>query len=65
VKTPWSIRLFEKIGISDRTCPRCKRESLELVWVNFDLSMNARIRVQRNREISSGQDASVVVYNDS
>jgi hypothetical protein len=35
VKTPWTIRLFEKFGIKHTTCPHCKKESLELIGVNY------------------------------
>ena len=35
VKTPWTIRLFEKFGIKHTTCPHCKKESLELIAINY------------------------------
>ncbi len=35
VKTPWTVRLFEKFGIRHTTCPHCKKESLELIRVSY------------------------------
>ena len=35
VKTPWTVRLFEKFGIKHTTCPHCKKESLQLIGVNY------------------------------
>ena len=35
VKTPWTVRLFEKFGIKHTTCPHCKKESLELIAINY------------------------------
>ncbi len=35
VKTPWAVRLFEKFGIKHTTCPHCKKESLQLIGVNY------------------------------
>lgn len=35
VKTPWTVRLFEKFGIKHTTCPHCKKESLELIGENY------------------------------
>ncbi len=40
VKTPRSIRLYEKIGIRGSTCLHCKKESLEIIYINFALSIN-------------------------
>jgi len=65
VKTPWSIRLYEKIGIRGSTCPHCKKESLELVWVNFALSMKSGAGAQCTFPIPPGQASPMVVYNDS
>ncbi len=35
VKTPWTVRLFEKSGIKHTTCPHCKKESLELIAIKY------------------------------
>lgn len=65
VKIPWPIRLYEKIGISGTTCPHCKKESLELVWVSFDLAMNMSNRLYSTLSNPLGQDALLIGYNDS
>jgi len=65
VKTPWPIRLYEKFGIRHTTCPHCKKESLELVWVHFDLTMNMGRRLRSTLAKPLGKDALLIVYNDS
>jgi hypothetical protein len=65
VKTPWPIRLYEKFGIRHTTCPHCKKESLELVRVHFDLTMNMGRRLHRTLTKPHGQDALLIIYNDS
>ena len=65
VKTPWPIRLYEKFGIRGATCPHCKKESLELVWVNFDMAMNTSNRLYSTFATPLGQDALLIGYNDS
>jgi hypothetical protein len=43
VKIPWTVRLFEKCGIKHTTCPHCKKESLELITINFPGTMAKKI----------------------
>jgi hypothetical protein len=39
VKTPWTLRLFEKFGIKHTTCPHCKKESLKLIRVSYPVKV--------------------------
>jgi len=43
VKIPWTVRLFEKSGIKYTTCPHCKKESLELIAINYPGTMVRKI----------------------
>jgi predicted Zn-ribbon and HTH transcriptional regulator len=65
VKTPWTIRLFEKIGNSGSTCPHCKKESLELVWVQLNLSYQVGGRRADAIDMPLQQQALMPGYNDS
>jgi len=65
VKTPWPVRLFEKFGIKHTTCPHCKKESLELVWVNYPDTMDKKKNDSSPFSNTRRQDAVEIVYNDS
>lgn len=65
VKTPWTVRLFEKFGIKHTTCPHCKKESLELVWVNYPDTMDKKKNVCSPLSNTRRQEAVQIVYNDS
>jgi len=65
VKTPWTIRLFEKMGNSGATCPHCKKESLELVWVQLNLSYQVGGRRSVAIDMPLQQHALRPGYNDS
>jgi hypothetical protein len=65
VKTPWSIRLYEKIGISGSTCPHCKKESMELVWVHFNAMSQMGGRRSDPIDMSLQPQALMPGYNDS
>jgi hypothetical protein len=65
VKTPWPVRLYEKFGIRYTTCPHCKKDSLELVWVHFELAMEMGKRLRSSLAKPLGLDALLIVYNDS
>lgn len=65
VKTPWTIRLFEKMGNSGSTCPNCKKESLELVWVQLNLSYQVGGRGSDAIGMPLQHRALMPGYNDS
>ena len=65
VKTPWAVRLFEKFGIKHTTCPHCKKESLELVWVNYPDTMDKKNNGSSPFSNTGRQEAVQIVYNDS
>jgi hypothetical protein len=65
VKTPWTIRLFEKMGSSGATCPNCKKESLELVWVQLNLSYLVGGRCSAAIDMLPQEQALMPGYNDS
>ncbi len=65
VKTPWPVRLYEKFGISHTTCPHCKKESLELVWVHFALATYRGNKIHGQMAKTPGQEALLIIYNDS
>lgn len=65
VKTPWTIRLYEKMGVSGSTCPHCKKESMELVWVHFNGSTQAGGRRSDAIGMPLQQQALMPGYNDS
>jgi len=64
-KIPWTIRLYEKVGISGATCPHCKKESLDLVWVQFNLLINVGRRLPDVPAIHLKQHSLMPGYNDS
>jgi hypothetical protein len=65
VKVPWTVRLFEKFGIKHTACPHCKKESLELVCVNYPDAVEKKTKVGSPFSDSRRQEAVPVVYNDS
>ena len=65
VKTPWTVRLFEKFGIKHTTCSHCKKESLELVWVNYPGTIDKKKNGCSPFLNTGRQEAVPVVYNDS
>jgi hypothetical protein len=65
VKVPWTIRLFEKMGNSGSTCPHCKKESLELVWVQSNLANQVGGRRSDAIDMPLQQIALMPGYNDS
>lgn len=65
VKTPWTVRLFEKFGIKHTTCPHCKKESLELVWVNYPDRVDKKKNVYSPFSNTGKQKVVQILYNDS
>jgi hypothetical protein len=65
VKTPWKIRLYEKMGISGSACPHCKKESMELVWVHFNGMIQVGGRRSDPIDRSLEPQALMPGYNDS
>lgn len=65
VKTPWTVRLFEKFGIKHTTCPQCKKESLELLWVNYPGTMEGKKNICSPLLNTRRQEGVQLVYNDS
>ena len=65
VKTPWAVRLFEKFGIKHTTCPHCKKESLELIGVNYPDTMDKKNNGSSPFSNTGRQEAVQIVYNDS
>ena len=65
IKTPWTVRLFEKFGIKHTTCPHCKKESLELVWVNYPDSVDKKKNIYSPFSNTGKQKVVQILYNDS
>jgi Putative transposase/Transposase zinc-binding domain len=65
VRTPWTVRLFEKFGIKHTTCSHCKKESLQLVGVIYPTRVEKKQNVCNTFSNTGSQEAVTVVYNDS
>ncbi len=42
IKVPWMVRLVEKFGVTHTQCPHCKKDSLQLVLVQYQPQYNLK-----------------------